>query len=84
MLAQPVERWPYLMDVRTASAYLSLSPQTLRRATASGQLPVQRTGSGRKRSVRYRRPDLEAFAAQDRELPERPDLLGRALKRRRA
>lgn len=55
-LAQPT---PAALDYRAAAAFLSVSPTTLRRAVAAGELRATRVG----RRVVFRVADLEEFLA---------------------
>jgi len=64
---------PTLIDSREAAALLACSVRTVRRAAADGSLPAIRL---RERSpLRFRRDDLEAFLAADRD-PREVDTAG--------
>jgi excisionase family DNA binding protein len=65
-VAQPIES--QFLTRRETADYLKISPKTLSRLTASGELHPYHFGTGNRLSVRYRIGDLNKWA-ESRAIP---------------
>lgn len=62
-MSTTTEQPPALLSPRAAAAYLAISRATLYRLLDMGKLPKPVTPTGLKRAPRYRRSDLDRYAA---------------------
>lgn len=59
---------PEFLATSEAALYLGLVPETIRKLSNEGKIPVMRLGNGQRL---YRRVDLEEYAAERAKRPQR-------------